>query len=120
MATTGAGPTTVGVVTGVGIAGPGVTLTIAGAGDGTVLGDIAVGAGVGILAGVGTLAGAGLDMAGDGVTHTTAGAGTDITEEIMHTCRAEEDIHEFLEPLCAQEIVTPVILEEIAVAPIQQ
>lgn len=122
MATTGVGAITVG--DGVGTThGYGTAVgvgTLAGAGDGTILGDTTVGAGVGTTVGAGMPAGAGPDMAGAGVTHTTAGAITDIMAEIMHTCRAEEDIHEFQELLCAQEIATTVILEETVAVPIQR
>ena len=85
------------------------------------------------ITGVGTLVGAGPEtLAGDGVTHTTVGAGEDIgtvptteediMEEIMLICLAEEVmLRVFQEPLYHQEqMPIQVGSEIIAVVPIEQ
>ena len=102
-----------------------ILTTIRGDGDGTTHGDT--------IAGAGTLAGAGPEtLAGDGVTHTTVGAGEDIgtvptteediMEEIMLTCPVEEVmLRVFQEPLYHQEqMPIQVGSEIIAVVPIEQ
>jgi len=102
-----------------------ILTTIRGDGDGTTHGDT--------IAGAGTLVGAGPEtLAGDGVTHTTVGAGEDIgtvptteediMEEIMLICLAEEVmLRVFQEPLYHQEqMPIQVGSEIIAVVPIEQ
>jgi hypothetical protein len=102
-----------------------ILTTIRGDGDGTTHGDT--------IAGAGTLVGAGPEtLAGDGVTHTTVGAGEDIgtvptteeyiMEEIMLICPVEEVmLRVFQEPLYHQEqMPIQVGSEIIAVVPIEQ